>query len=146
VGRLPRHPRAPRSGDRRRGPPAHRLHPRRPSAQNHRRNHRTGGAMTPAELAAIAARGRADAGELAALLDALGADTKAVQRRAAEAVAALARPGQDGEERPRRDVEALRGTALAAPAPRRRWGAAYAWSRLGRVPSACLPVLLDALG
>jgi HEAT repeat protein len=94
--------------------------------------------MTPAELAAIAARGRADAGELAALLDALGADTKAVQRGAAEAVAALARAGQD--------VEELLGTALADPAPRRRWGAAYAWSRLGRVPSACLPVLLDALG
>ena len=94
--------------------------------------------MTPAELAAIAARGRADTDELASLVDALGAPTKAVQRGAAEALAALARAGQD--------VEELLGTALADAAPRRRWGAAYAWSRLGPVPPACLPVLLDALG
>jgi len=94
--------------------------------------------VTPAELAVIAARGHADARELSALLDALGADTKAVQRGAAEAVAALARAGQD--------VEGLLAAALADPSPRRRWGAAYAWSRLGRGPAACLPVLLDALG
>jgi HEAT repeat protein len=94
--------------------------------------------VTAAELAALAARGHADAGELAALLDALGADTKAVQRGAAEAVAALARAGQD--------VEELLAAALADASPRRRWGGAYAWSRLGRMPAVCLPVLLDALG
>jgi HEAT repeat protein len=94
--------------------------------------------MTPAHLAAIAARGRADPDELAALLEALGASTKAVQRGAAEALVALARAGQA--------VDDVLGTALADAAPRRRWGAAYAWSRLGAVPPACLPVLVEALG
>jgi HEAT repeat protein len=94
--------------------------------------------MTPAELAAIAARGHADAGELASLRDALGAPTKAVQRGAAETLAALARAGQA--------VDDVLAGALVDGAPRRRWGAAYAWSRLGSVPPACLPVLLEALG
>lgn len=94
--------------------------------------------MTPERLAEIAARGRADAEELALLLEALGAPTKVIQRGAAEALAALARAGQP--------IEALLARGLADTAPRRRWGATYAWSRLGPVPAACLPVLLDALG
>jgi len=93
--------------------------------------------MTLAELAAIAARGHADAADLASIRDALGAGTKAVQRGAAETLAALVRAGQA--------VDDLLASALVDPAPRRRWGAAYAWSRIGTVPPACLPVLLEAL-
>jgi HEAT repeat protein len=94
--------------------------------------------MTPAELAAIAARGRADAGELARLVEALGAPAKAVQRGAAETLAELARAGQP--------IDEVLARALESDVPRRRWGAAYAWARRGAVPRACLPVLLDALG
>jgi len=95
--------------------------------------------MTAAQLAAIAARGRADAGELALLFDALGASTKAVQRAAAEALAAVGRAGEGA-------VEQLLARALVDGDARRRWGAAYAWALLGPVPHACLPVLFDALG
>ena len=48
-----------------------------------------------ARLDAIADNGRADAADLALRLDALGAPTKAEQRRAAEVLAAVARAGQD---------------------------------------------------
>jgi HEAT repeat protein len=89
-------------------------------------------------LAAIAARRRADVSELALLLDALGAPTKAEQRRAAEALAAVASAGQD--------VRPVLEQGLADGSPRRRWGAAYACSLVGVPPAACIPVLLEALG
>jgi len=95
--------------------------------------------MTTRErLAAIAAREQVDANDWAFLLDALGAPTKAEQRSAAEAVAALGRKGHP--------IDALLERALADEVPRRRWGAAYAWSLLGPVPEACLSVLLEAFG
>jgi HEAT repeat protein len=76
---------------------------------------------------------------MAVLFEALGAPTKAVQRGAAEALAALGRAGEAA-------VEQVLARALHDGDGRRRWGAAYAWSRLGCIPPACLPVLLDALG
>jgi HEAT repeat protein len=95
--------------------------------------------MTSLErLAGIVARGHADEDDLAFLVQALGAATKAEQRGAAEALAALAREGLE--------VGPLLERALADPGPRRRWGAVYAWSRLGPVPAPCVPVLLEALG
>ena len=89
-------------------------------------------------LDAIAGRGRADASELALLLDALGAPRKAAQRRAAEALAALAHGGQD--------VRALLERGLGDDSTRRRWGAAYACSLVGAMPPRCVAVLLEALG
>jgi hypothetical protein len=89
-------------------------------------------------LGAIAGRRRADAPELALLLEALGAPTKAEQRRAAEVLAALASAGQD--------VLPLLEQGLADASARRRWGTAYACSLVGTTPSACRPVLLEALG
>src|SRR4029077_3536401 len=89
-------------------------------------------------LAGIVARGHADADDLAFLVHSLGAATKAEQRGAAEALAALARAGVE--------IAPLLERARADDGPRRRWGAVYAWSRLGPVPTACLPILLDALG
>jgi len=86
----------------------------------------------------IVERGRADGDDAAFLIDALGAATKAEQRTAAEAIASLARTGFP--------VEPLLARALADDGPRRRWGAVYAWSRMGPVPPECEPVLLDALG
>ena len=91
-----------------------------------------------ARLDAIAANGRADAADLALLLDALGAPTKAEQRRAAEVLAAVARAGQD--------VGPLLEQGLADGSARRRWGAAYACSVMGATSPACLPILLEALG
>ena len=91
-----------------------------------------------ARLDAIADAGRADTGDLALLLDALGAPTKAEQRRAAEVLAAVARAGQD--------VAPLLEQGLADGSARRRWGAAYACSVMGATSPACLPILLEALG
>ena len=91
-----------------------------------------------ARLDAIAGNGRADAADLALLLDALGAPTKAEQRRAAEVLAAVARAGQD--------VGPLLEQGLADGSARRRWGAAYACSVMGATSPACLPILLEALG
>ena len=91
-----------------------------------------------ARLDAIADNGRADAADLALLLDALGAPTKAEQRRAAEVLAAVARAGQD--------VAPLLEQGLADGSARRRWGAAYACSVMGATSPACLPILLEALG
>jgi len=91
-----------------------------------------------ARLDAIADTGRADAADLALLLDALGAPTKAEQRRAAEVLAAVARAGQD--------VAPLLEQGLADGSARRRWGAAYACSVMGATSPACLPILLEALG
>jgi HEAT repeat protein len=91
-----------------------------------------------ARLDAVAVNGRADAAELALLLDALGAPTKAEQRRAAEVLAGLARAGQD--------VGPLLERGLGDGLPRRRWGTAYACSVMGVMPPACFPILLEALG
>jgi len=93
-----------------------------------------------ARLAAIAeltGRGQADPEELAALAECLGDERKAVQRRAAEAFAAVTRHGDVGR--------GLLLDALRSPAPRQRWGAAFALSLLGPPPADCLPVLLEAL-
>jgi HEAT repeat protein len=95
--------------------------------------------MTTLErIAQIAARGHADADDLAFLADSLGAPHKTEQRGAATALAVLARAGCA--------IEPVLAAALADTSPRRRWGAVYAWSLLGPVPARCLPVLLDALG
>jgi len=91
-----------------------------------------------ARLDAIADTGRADAADLALLLDALGAPTKAEQRSAAEVLAAVARAGQD--------VGPLLEQGLTDDSPRRRWGAAYACSVVGSMSPACFPILLEALG
>lgn len=91
-----------------------------------------------ARLDAIADKGRADAADLALLLDALGAPTKAEQRRAAEVLAAVAGAGQD--------VGPLLEQGLADGSGRRRWGAAYACSVVGAMSPACFPILLEALG
>jgi hypothetical protein len=91
-----------------------------------------------ARLDAIARNGRADVADLAFLLDALGAPTKAEQRRAAEVLATVARAGQD--------VGPLLEQGLADGSARRRWGAAYACSVAGAMSPACFPILLEALG
>ena len=91
-----------------------------------------------AAIGALAARGTAEPDELAALAECLGDGRKAVERRSADAFAALHARGVD--------VEAVLAAALAAPVARRRWGAAFALSLLGDPPSSTLPVLLDALG
>jgi HEAT repeat protein len=94
--------------------------------------------MTTRErLRAIAARGRAEPGDLDVVWEALAAPGKAEQRGAAETLAALARAGNAG---------ALLDQALADTVPRRRWAATYARALLGPLPPACLPILLEALG
>src|SRR5437870_453881 len=91
-------------------------------------------------VAAIAELGRGDTGaaELEALAQCLGHDRKLVQRRAAEAFAALDRRGTP--------VRAVLAAALRSTAARQRWGAAYALSLLGAPPRETLPVLLETLG
>jgi len=91
-----------------------------------------------AAIATIVAARTASPAEVAALADCLAHDRKVVQRRAAEAFAALAAGGLD--------VAAVLGAGLAAPAFRARWGAAYALALAGRLPPAAVPVLLEALG
>jgi HEAT repeat protein len=76
--------------------------------------------------------------ELDALCDCLGAAEKVVQRRAAEAFAALAERGVDVGER-------LLAALLSAD-KRRRWGSVFALSQLGEPPAQALPVLFDFLG
>ncbi|TMA71029.1 MAG: hypothetical protein E6J69_00715 [Deltaproteobacteria bacterium] len=91
-------------------------------------------------VAAIAELGHGDAGtaELEALALCLGHDHKLVQRRAAEAFAALDRRGTP--------VRAVLAAALRSTAARQRWGAAYALALLGAPPRDTLPVLLETLG
>ena len=97
------------------------------------------GASVEDRVAAIAELGGdAGAAELEALADCLGHDRKVVQRRAAEAFAALDRRGTP--------VRAVLATALGSAAIRQRWGAAYALSLLGVPPPETLPVLLETLG
>jgi HEAT repeat protein len=55
-------------------------------------------------------------------------------------------PRRSNAARPGVAVDPLLVRALGDEAPRRRWGAVYAWSRLGPVPPGCVPVLLEALG
>jgi HEAT repeat protein len=77
-------------------------------------------------------------GDLELLRACLGDARKRVQRRAAEVCAALARGGWP--------IADLLDHALAAPALRLRWGAAYALSLLGPVPAAAQSTLLELLG
>src|SRR5579862_870183 len=91
-----------------------------------------------AAVAELAARDEVDAGELQALRDCLGGDLKVLQRRAAEAFAAL-------HQRGAAVTEVLRA-GLRADNRQLRWGAAYALSRIGAAPAAALPVLLECLG
>lgn len=92
-----------------------------------------------AAIAALVARDAPpSAAELDALRDCLGDARKLVQRRAAAAFEALAGRGVA--------VGELLGAALHAPDVRLRWGAAYALSRIGRLPLEALPTLLDVIG
>jgi hypothetical protein len=75
--------------------------------------------------------------EVEALLAALGDARKAVQRPAAEALAAHARRSPEVRSR----VAAL----LASEEPRRRWGAAYALAAAEASPADAVPALLEAL-
>jgi HEAT repeat protein len=94
-----------------------------------------------ARVAAMAALAGRDAppraAELDALRDCLGDARKLVQRRAAEAFAALAARGVEVRE-------LLRAT-LAAPELRQRWGAAYALARAGALSGEALPTLLAVI-
>ena len=72
------------------------------------------------------------------LLAGLGDPRKAVQRPAAEALAA--------EMQSHPDLRDRLASLLEAPAPRLRWGAAYALSLAERAPLDIVPVLLEALG
>jgi len=75
--------------------------------------------------------------DVARWLDELGAPRKAVQRPAAEALAHATRTDPA--------VRARLAELLAAPEPRRRWGAAYALALAEPMPLDALPVLLEAL-
>ena len=88
-------------------------------------------------IEALGLAGAADAEALEALAACLGDRRKAVQRPAADAFAALHRRGVD--------VRSVLDAALVSADPRRRWGAAYAFSRLGASPPGLVPVLLEAL-
>jgi HEAT repeat protein len=77
--------------------------------------------------------------DLAFLRECLGSERKAVQRPAADVLAALAA----GDPR----VRPLLDEALAAPSLGRRWGAVYALSRAGApMPAGALGVLVEVLG
>jgi HEAT repeat protein len=89
-------------------------------------------------IAELTAAGRASPAETAALAACLGHARKIVQRRAAEAFAALAACGAD--------VAPLLRSGLAGPDLRGRWGAAYALALVGPPPPEAVPVLLEALG
>ena len=75
--------------------------------------------------------------ELARALAELGHARKAVQRPAAERLAAAAR--EDAV------VRAAIAARLASTDPRERWGAAYALAHVEPAPRDAMPVLLDAL-
>lgn len=91
-----------------------------------------------AAIAELAAREHVERDELQALCACLGSEPKALQRRAAEACAALHRRGVV--------VTEMLLAALQAGGRQQRWGAAYALSRLGAAPPQVLPVLLECLG
>jgi HEAT repeat protein len=98
----------------------------------------TGSETRLAAIAAIAARGTADADELRALAACLADERKAVQRAAADAFAGLARRGIP--------VAPVLEQALQGTGARERWGAAFALSRAGELPANALPAVLEALG
>jgi HEAT repeat protein len=91
-----------------------------------------------AAIGAVAGGERIDADAFDALAECLGHPRKAVQRPAADAFAALAGRGTPVHERLARIVE--------EGSPRQRWGAVYALARIGPLPPAAVPVLLEALG
>ena len=92
-----------------------------------------------AAMAALVARAAPPSRvELEALRDCLADQRKLVQRRAAEALAALAGRGLE--------VEPMLRAALTAHDLRARWGAAYALSLLQRLPFEALPTLLEVVG
>jgi HEAT repeat protein len=91
-----------------------------------------------AAIAAVAGGEGVDDDALDALAECLGHPRKGVQRPAADAFAALAARGMP--------VHALLLRVVDAGEPRQRWGAVYALARLGPLPPAALPILLDALG
>ena len=91
-----------------------------------------------AAIGALARQGRATREELAVLADSLGHARKLVQRRGAEAFAALAAAGVE--------VREVLATALAAPAAGRRWGAAYALALIGDLSAPAIGVILETLG
>ena len=75
---------------------------------------------------------------IAALVRALDAPEKAIQRRVADAFCAAG-----GAARP--DVLVALRVATADPDPRRRWGATFALGRLDVAEPAMLPALVEAL-
>lgn len=85
----------------------------------------------------VATAGVADSDVLQALATCLEASEKVVQRRAAEAFAALNERGVA--------VEPILLACLDSQNRRQRWGAAYALSLLGPPAAAVIPALLDAL-
>jgi len=91
-----------------------------------------------AAIAEIAAGADASAADLEGLAACLGAERKAVQRRAAEALAALDARGVP--------VRARLARVLAQGPPRARFGAAWALATAGETSPATHAVLLDALG
>lgn len=102
--------------------------------------------------------------DLAALLERLGSERKAEQRRAADEAAALARtddfvavrlrellggkpePSTSPSPVPPHSSLVVSSPAHDPPGFRLRWGAAFALSLRGEIPSAALPTLLEALG
>jgi hypothetical protein len=76
--------------------------------------------------------------ELASLVRCLAERRKVVQRRAAEACAALAVR--------RIEIVPRLARVLAVADVRQRWGAVYALSLIGPLPAAALPTLLEAIG
>lgn len=91
-----------------------------------------------AAIAAVAAYETADARTLQALAQCLGDGSKLVQRRAAEAFAALHARGVE--------VDGVLLATLDAAGLAHRWGAAYALACIGTPPPPALPVLLECLG
>jgi HEAT repeat protein len=92
-----------------------------------------------AAMVALVARPDAPtAAELTALRACLADPRKLIQRRAAEAFASLAQRGVA--------VEGPLHAALADSDLRLRWGVTYALSRVGAVPVAALPTLLEVIG
>jgi len=89
-------------------------------------------------MADLVEHGETEADDLEALAECLGAARTIVQRRAAETFAALAQRGIE--------VRRCLCTAVQSPAPKQRWGAAYAMSLIGQPPPLALPALLEALG
>jgi len=89
-----------------------------------------------AAIAEVATRRDADPAEVEALVEWLGHARKAVQRRAAEALAGLEAPGV---------AEEIRAQLGAADA-RLRWGAAWALALRGPLPVEALPVVIESLG